>query len=181
VSSNRIRFALILALLAPALGGCSLFQHVDKPTCPRLSIPADADRLTRFRPGPGRDLTDVRFQVRIASYDGSCIYDKDTRKMTVSVRVGFTALLGPAATGRNATIEYFVAVPGYFPSPQAKQVLRFPITFPPGVNQADFKDDNIDVIVPVRDLSNLDKQEIFIGLQLVAADLDYNRTHPATR
>src|SRR5277367_6532213 len=60
--SGRFRFALLLAVLAPVLGGCGLLFPPDKPTCPRVSIPADADRLTRFRAGAGRDLTDVRFQ-----------------------------------------------------------------------------------------------------------------------
>jgi len=103
------------------LGSCSAAEKVtnlfSKPTilpCPDYRILADAANYTTFRPGTGRDLTDVDVEGNFDNMRLSCKtnLDKETKigTMDVEVILDFIAQRGPANTTRKATFPYFVSV-----------------------------------------------------------------------
>ena len=57
-----IRKTIVIAaavLAAGALSGCGVLSKKEATACPQYVVASDAASVTRFREGPGRDLTDV--------------------------------------------------------------------------------------------------------------------------
>ena len=179
--ARGMRFGLAAAFLcgcAFALSGCKMFVKEEPPPCPRVSILADAASLTRFRSGPGRDITDVALQAKVADYHGECRYDKDKRIMTLALKVGFDVQRGAALREDKTSLRYFISVPTFYPYDGAKKVLTTEVEFPEHRDLMHVVDKEVELDFPVRSLKELERYEIFIGFQLDPAELDYNRTHP---
>ncbi|HLO78930.1 MAG TPA: hypothetical protein VK196_20930 [Magnetospirillum sp.] len=161
------------ALLPLALASCSLFGKKEPPPCPPIYILGDASKLTKFRAGPGRDLTDVEFEAEIQGYTGGCTYDE--KGAMVDLQVSFALKRGPADTDRKADFTYFVAIPHYYPSPEAKAEFATSVQFPEGTNYVRFTDEEVVMRVPVKDKDIINKYEIYLGFQETREELDRNR------
>ncbi len=169
-----LRPVLAIPVCALLLAGCGAFQKEESRSCPEIRIDATTASLTRFQPGQGRDITDVVLSGDVTGFDGNCQYDKDT--VVVTLYPSFTLELGPAATDRTQSVEYFVAVPSYFPSPQAKQVFRTMVPFPANLNRLGFRGDEIAISLPLEnDQATAAHQQVYLGFQLTPEQLEYNR------
>jgi hypothetical protein len=168
---------VVAALLA--LSGCKVLVKEEPPPCPRVSILADASHLTRFRPGAGQAEGDVEFRARIVDYNGSCYYDRDEKTMSVTLQLAIEATRGPALTDGKRDLNYFVAVPFFFPESEAKKILPLTIDIPKGANGVKATDRDVRISFPVRNIKELERYELFVGLQLDEAELRYNRQHSA--
>ncbi len=94
--------------------------------------------------------------------------------MTLQVQMVFSR--GPAAQGRDVQTGYFIAVPSFYPKPEAKRVMPVKFTFANAADHVRITDNEVDVILPAKDLAkDIDKLGVFIGFQLDKAELDYNR------
>lgn len=116
------------ALLAPAAAGCSsvkntlgdtwlgeeMFEDEYVPPCPRVRLQPLHDTLTLFRDGPGRDLTDVRFEVDLNAYKLACGHDIDDETLAGELYVELNAVFvvdrGPADKSRRLAVPYIVAL-----------------------------------------------------------------------
>jgi hypothetical protein len=167
---------MALALvLATTLGGCGLFgSSKPKVPCPKVFLTENTSHITAFRPGPGRDITDVDFQADLVGYTGSCTYDKN--KLTVELNATFDVTRGPANTARKVAFNYFVAIPKVYPSPAGKRVFDVGFDFAPNQSRARFGDE-IEVDVPLKNLNDGPSYEIYLGFQLTPEQLEYNRAH----
>lgn len=177
MTSRSVRL-LALALAAPiALSGCdTLTQLASKtkpPPCPPIYILSDTAKITKFRPGSGRDLTDVELEAEVVAYKGNCSYDD--KGATVEVQVSFDVTRGPASTSRNTELTYFVAIPKFYPAPEAKAEFTFPISFPEGVDQARVNDEDVILHIPVKDREVINNYEIYLGFQATPEELERNR------
>jgi hypothetical protein len=176
--SGRRRVALVAATaaLSLGLGGCSIFSKKQPPPCPEINILADAARFTQFKPGTGRDITDTVLSGEITGYKGACSYDKDAKQMTVTLQVQMTFTKGPAAPGNDAKAQYFVALPAFFPKPEAKQVLGVQFAFAANADHVQITDNQVEVKFQVKDFGkDIPNREIYVGFQLDQDELDYNR------
>ncbi|HLN22625.1 MAG TPA: hypothetical protein VK558_01425 [Patescibacteria group bacterium] len=170
------RSAAALAALV-ALGGCSLFESKKElPPCPRVSVLSEASKLTQFRTGQGRDITDVELQAEFTGYHGSCKFDYEKQIMTVTMQVGIDAQRGPAAKGRKADIAYFIAIPAFSSTPKGKAIMQVPLEFPENTDRVRYIDSEVEATFKVPKLDDLAKYEVFLGLQLTPEQLEYNRT-----
>ena len=169
------RFALsAAALLAlPFLASCSVLEKKAPPPCPPIYLLGDAAQLTKYKPGRGRDLTDIEFQAEIQGYTGECGYDE--KGAIVELQVTFNLIRGPADDDRKAAFEYFLAVPLYYPAPEAKAVFPIEATFPEGGNYTRHTDETVVMRIPVKDKDIIQKYEIYLGFQTSAAELEANR------
>ena len=107
----RLRLRLLLApgIVAASLSGCgpSLEEQSQlRASCPQAMRVQDASTLTRFRPGAGRDRTDVLFEAELGQVNVAC----SARKNEVSVDLTMQILVaqGPANRDRVANVGYFV-------------------------------------------------------------------------
>ncbi len=76
--------------------------------CPTGLVLADASEATDFRDGPGRDLSDVVAQVRIADIAVACSHDRQGVRVDLQVAIG--AERGPANRAGRHEAGYFVAL-----------------------------------------------------------------------
>jgi hypothetical protein len=174
-----LRFSrlLVAVMAAPfALSACSLLEKKEPPPCPPVYILSDAANITKFRDGPGRDLTDVETEAEVVAYKGSCSYDDKGAK--VDLQVTIEAKRGPANSKGRAQLTYFVAIPHFYPSPQAKAVFPVQIEFPPGTTQVRYTDEAVSMRIPVKTKDLIDKFEIYLGFQTSQEELDMNRKAP---
>jgi hypothetical protein len=163
----------IVAALALAVSGCANpFKKKDPLPCPSAAIVKDASRKVVFRPGPGRDVTDIVVEARLPRILVSCEYND--RGVEVTTVVNIIAARGPADTTRRANIRYFVAVI----NPQTQIIgkrefeseLRFPINIDRG-----FTSEELVQMIPVGKGVAADGYAIAVGFQLTREELEANR------
>lgn len=171
------RAVALAAVVGIALPACSSKQPPPGP-CPRALILADADSLTRFREGAGRDLIDVDFNARFANVVSECEYDVDKTKagkMTVRVTSAFAVERGPSNRTRKASLNYFVTLTDDRREPVAKSEFAVGVEFPPNVTRQVLADTPIELKVPIRAGQSGRNFTVYVGFQLTEAELDHNR------
>jgi hypothetical protein len=170
---NRSLFPFACAGMAMLLSSCSLMEKKEPPPCPPIYILGDASKLTKYRDGAGRDLTDVEFEAEVQGYSGGCLYDE--KGAEVELQVKFAIKRGPADNDRKVDFSYFAAIPLYYPSPEAKAEFPVSVTFPEGSNYIRFTDESVVMRIPVKDKDVIQKYEIYLGFQASADELERNR------
>jgi hypothetical protein len=161
-----------LALVAVLLSGCVNNQL---PPCPSVRVDSTTARLTQFKEGGGRDMSDVEYQAEVIAYRGSCKFSEEG--VEVQMDLDFSIAAGPAAKKGPANIYYFVAVPQLFPDPVGKRIfqLRRDVPATPGVKDKTTESD-IRIFIPLKKDEPAAAYDVYVGLQLNNAQLDYNRT-----
>ncbi|SDE05144.1 hypothetical protein SAMN05421720_1035 [Rhodospira trueperi] len=161
------------------LSACSgpVFEREETRPCPPVRMEATTVDLTRFRPGPGRDLTDVVLEAELTGYQGECQYDDDEQSVRVDLVLAFSASLGPAATERQQAFEYYVAIPRFYPDPRGKQVFESTIVFPENTNRVRYVGEELSIEVPLGADGAAAEVPVYIGFQLTPEQIEYNRAH----
>lgn len=166
------------ALMALGLAACTTNTAAPQP-CPAILIPTDGAKLTRFVPGPGRDIIDVVHEDQVSGFAHRCEYDTDASgagAVTVEVYPAFESTQGPANQDSNAQFEFFIAI-----ADQENNLLekkRFPasIDFPQNMSRIQWqRSEPIALTIPLKAGQNGTDFQIFIGLQMTRAELDYQR------
>lgn len=173
---NFMRRISVAGAAMIVLAGCGMVGgKTVKLACPRAGILKEAAAITKFRPGPGRDLTDVIYLARLVNLKSACKYNR--KGVTVDITLALAAERGPAIQGTKATLEYFVAIAGPGGDILAKKEFATPVSFPNNVTQARVADE-LQQIIPLRRGASGADHRIIIGFQLQRAELEYNRQHP---
>lgn len=163
------------ALSLAGLAGCGLFSPpVEQYDCPTTAAVGDARTLSKFRDGPGRDLTDVRYHVRLVDVASKCSYDR--KGVIVQMLAGFALELGPANPDRNATYEFFVAITDPANQIIAKRIFTTSLAFPGNVGYVEHREE-LEQRIPLPKGGGAADYQVIIGLQLTADELEYNRTY----
>lgn len=162
-------------VLCLGLGACGYFTEREyQPPCPRAAVMADAQDVSSFRPGPGRDLTDILYEGFIAGVDGSCEYNDDGY-VEVDMDIGFNLSIGPALEDGIGHWRYFVVILDPDGQRIAKEVFAIDLAF----EQASFQTGWVEQITqrivysPWFDASGY---RILVGFQLTREELDYLRS-----
>ncbi|MFH1803807.1 MAG: hypothetical protein ABID63_02830 [Pseudomonadota bacterium] len=154
--------------------GSSFFEEPVIPACPRAFLPSDTASLTEFN-GAGRDLTDVIVQADFDGYNGNCAYDLDDKVVEILISPVILAELGPAATNRNASLQYFVALKDPDGNFIEKSVFDVALVFPNNLNLVRYRDKEVTLKLPLDDVWAGPDYEIYLGFQMSRDQLDYNR------
>lgn len=169
---------LLLSATMAFLAACSDKGPVVAPPCPATVMVQDVADVTVFKPGRGRDLTDVVMEAAIAGIDGFCETDFDdgrVSEVSVDMRVLFQVTRGPANTDRKGTFRYFVAVADRNDKPLQKRIFTTEIEFPGNRNRiAPFEE--MSLKIPLKAGENGGDYTVLVGFQLTAEQLEYNRS-----
>lgn len=181
LSARRVRraaaWAAVIAVFA-FTSGCGIFGKAPQlPSCPPVAIVAETAKLVKFRPGPGRDLTDVQYEAEISDFQGKCDYDK--RGVNIDITVAFTVSRGPAMGGQQAQFDYFVAIPKYRPAEMGKRIFPVAVKFDTAA-QRGVQTDEVHLQIPVQP-DDSDTYEIYLGLQLSHDEVEFNRARRTNR
>ena len=148
------------------------------PAWPTVKLLQDADKVTVYRPGPGRDITDILYEAKLTGFTGECEYlgeDGIFQEVVVSVRAKFDLARGPADSRRIADLYYFVAVPEFFPAPEGKKQFERRVGFPKGRDNITFKDDFVEIRIPLTKDRKGPGSSVYIGFHLTQDQLKHNR------
>ena len=156
--------------------GCNLADEKKlSPPCPNFLLLAHAERMTKFSVGPGRDVTDVNFSTKITNFHGSC--DHTSRGIETDLFVEFSVQRGPANRSREASFEYFVAIPRFHPAPAGKKILPITVKFEGNKKRLVYRD-QIHLKIPLGDMEVAANYDVYIGFQLTNKQLEFNRRRP---
>lgn len=175
----RPSFARRCALIVPMavfgfLAGCNTIKVV--PPCPPVRFDKATASLTQFKPGPGRDVTDTVYQAEISGYRGRCTHNEDS--VDVDLDLDFALAGGPAAAGGKVNLYYFVALPQFFPQPDGKTIIGITRDAPANGEVQRFTESNVRITIPLKENEAGAAFDIYIGFQVDAAQLEYNRRNP---
>ena len=179
---------LLLGLIPLVIAGCSAVEEsyykllgndTYRPTvCPRLSILADASELTRYKPGPGRDIIDTTVEGVISGVDVKCGYeleDDQSGVLNVSILLHFEATVGPANQTNKAQLAYFLAVLDQNKKVLKRETFPFEVHFPGNVVKSSFRDEPVQFILPIKRGEDGSIFEIYAGFQLTPEEVEFNR------
>ncbi len=189
---RRSRHLAAVGLVAMMLAGCEVGipdispfgKKAALPACPTVRILPSAAEITSFRAGPGRDITDIEYEARMAGFQGDCEYNGDSPDWTsvdVVVKPAFEVGRGPAAASRTVALTYFVAISNFHPDPKGKSEFKLQVAFPENRNNVQVVDNEVRLNIPLSaDLQGPDV-DIFMGFALTREQLDYNRNRQRGR
>ena len=181
----------LLALAAAALSGCGAVNAINPftdavvvPPCPQVELLPDADHMTVFANGPGRDISDVVLESEIKGFKGECEYvggAPDYTEVVLNLRVSFDLILGPASRRRDHKFGYFVAMPDFFPRKDGKSGFSAAVKFPPRRNRVTFTDDPLEITIPLSESRRGPDTKVVISFALSRDQLNFNRSNTKTR
>lgn len=161
----------ISALAAFILSGCAL-EPV--PPCPEIRIDSNTSTLTKFKPGEGRDITDVMYQAEIISFEGNCRFDDDGVEAVMDIEMMVSG--GPAVEPESIDLFYFVAIPRFFPEPAGKKIFSRQYKIPTGGPRRErLTESNVRIFIPLEDKLTAAGYDVYLGFQLTDEQLQYNR------
>ena len=172
------RFAYMLPV-ALALAGCGWFGGSNKEKeatasayCPTPLSVQDAQRLTRFKPGTGRDPRDVAFEAVLVQTNAACAISRQTMDISVFMQIAVNA--GPAVTPGTTRVPFFVRV---LDASGAVVVGRdeyadykLSAASPRGMSR-----EELAVKIPFNSVSDLGAYKIAVGLLPTPDELEFNR------
>lgn len=171
--ARPFRAVLAASTVGLLVSACGLFDKDVRYQCPAVFILEDARELTRFKPGPGRDITDILFQAEIVNFVGDCDYDEGLAEIQLSVQIRVER--GPANKGREIAFDYFVAIPQFQSQPEGKNVFSVAGAFEGSLTRMQYQDD-LEMTVPVKVPTDGAALEIILGFQLTPEELTFNRS-----
>lgn len=159
------------------LGMClSLLTACAEPTkiipCPPILIPLDTERVTRFAPGTGRDITDVVMRGEIRFLSGECTVKDEEVEMTFPIAV--RGLRGPAQKTGVEPIELFLAVSTPDREILNRREMDMTLNFV-GNRTSTVSSDTVTVVIPKKEEQSAKSFILFIGLVLSEEELQFNR------
>lgn len=168
------KFATCLVLLLLPLSACGTNKDTDwSGDCPTGAVLSEAATLTRFKPGQGKDPTDVVLTGEMQTPKLSCDYDKESGKVEVSVSVPITVKRGPAAGNAPQKLSFFVAIVDTDSNVIVKHNYAREISLDENVFSLSESPDNT-VFNVAKDKKPV-AYEVLIGFQLSRDELAYNR------
>ena len=187
---SRKLTSLAPLLLTAALAGCSsssfggLFgpdRNEFAPPCPRPTLIAGLEDLTRFRSETGKDLTEMVVQGRVLRLAGECrLASRGSATVETSVTVSAEFVRGPAMQGRTATVSLFIAVTEGNVVLD-KQVIEFPVEFPANVDRVALQSQPVQLTLPTTPTKSPAAFNIVAGFQLTPGELATNKQRTPTR
>lgn len=183
-----IRRTAGLMVLAAVLAACEVDPpsfadfgfggKVPLPGCPPVKLLGAAGEIVQYREGPGRDITDIVHESKLVGFTGDCEFIGDSPNFThvkVLMRPVLDISRGPAATGRTLDLNYFVAIPDFYPKPEGRREMSVRVLFPENRSTVRVQDEEVSVTIPLSGGRRAPDTDIFLGFVLTEEQLKANR------
>ena len=164
-----------LAFAALALAGCGGRSEKEKAAasyCPQPLTVQDAQSLTRFKEGAGRDPRDVVFEATMMSAGTACTMRRGKLEVDVVMRIAVNA--GPSVGTGTTRVPFFVRVLDANGSvlQGTDQLADYKLS---AASPRGMSDETVAVGLPFSEPSELGGYRIAVGLKPSQQELDYNR------
>ena len=174
---RKFVFLLPLALALP-LGACGWFGGSSKSDdstnvyCPTPLTVQDAQRLTHFKDGPGRDPRDVAYEAAMIASGTTCQLNRNQLSVNLVMRISVSA--GPSAEPGATRVPYFVRVINAAGTVVQGQEFTADFRLSSG-NPRGTSQEELSLALPYSQLSDLAGYRIAVGLKPTQEELNYNR------
>ncbi len=145
------------------------------PECAPVGILSEGADLTSYA-GPSHDLATLVTQASVVAVNGTCSNAEKGHALHTNVSVVISILRGPAASQRDITIPYFIAVV-QGSTIISKHDLSIEAHFPPNVDRLALKSEPLGLELPISRRMSSDSYRLEVALQLTPGELAYNREH----
>lgn len=168
----RTPFPTLALIGLIALGACA--GQDDQPTiaCPRVLVDEDVGSITRFRDGPGRDITDILATAEFNRIAGACEADEETLRVDLLMEI--VAERGAAGGAVGAELPVFMAVVDQNRQVIDRRVFTETARFPGNQNRVAIADAFV-VEIPRQPEAATDSYTIYVGFELTRAEVEFNR------
>ncbi|MBB4657808.1 hypothetical protein [Parvularcula dongshanensis] len=171
--------ALLLTLLL--LAGCSSLresrrraEQANPAPCPNVFVLDDAARIIEFDGEPSLDT--VAWTGEVRDVRTNCRYVEDT-PISAEIEIDFALGRGPAASGYQHELQYFVAVTRTNRDLIEKSEFTLPVTFREGRATVTLTDEVDGIVIPRANADTAGTNfEIAVGFVLTRDQLLYNRS-----
>ena len=173
---------LLLALFVVFISSCQALVKEEPPPCPKVSLLEETASITKLasitkKSEEGANIATTKsLNARIKTYQGSCSYDSEKKIMSVSLILAVEAERTIRFVGDEAYLDYYIAIPAFFPDPKAKKIIPLSIKFVADEMKKTISLPEQHITIPVPIIKDLKKYEIFVGWQLNGDELTYNRS-----
>ena len=100
---------MLAAVVALPLAACGGGRDPSADyACPQPFTVQDAERLTHFKEGAGRDPRDIAYEASLIGAQAGCKLTKNSVEVTLLVRIAATA--GPSVSPGQTNVPFFVRV-----------------------------------------------------------------------
>lgn len=182
IFGKRPCIAIAAVALIGALAACDKLNPLEKPLvqpCPDYFILEDAANLTKFRDGPGRDLTDVTYRAEMKSITLECVsnIDKATKSGTMDIQIApvVGAEMGAAYHGGDTTVPMFVVVTDPDKKILYREVLKMAISFDGNKTRLIAKTPPTVIEVPITPAVKSKYYKVYGGFELTQDEAKFNR------
>lgn len=181
---SKLTYKLTIAsilVVGMGLSGCSTAKKIlevgeaaekNPGPCPVAFSLYEASRLVEFK--GSESFANVGFTAEINKVRSLCRYvgDKPIHS-DLSLDIAFGR--GPAASGRTATYQYFVAVTRKDIEVIEKQIFPITVTFPEGVDVVELTEEIGDIVIPrANENTSGANFEIIVGFELSQEQIAFN-------
>lgn len=167
---------VLVAMPLLALGACSNTTNTRLPVaCARPGILAEGADLTRYRPGPVRDLTTLEWDARITGITGGCNPGRKNASIEVTLTANFTVERGVGAEGRVIDLPWFVAVVDANDERiLSRRSFTERVTFARNETRTTVESGAINLSLPVGESRRASDYRIYVSFELTPEDFAYN-------
>jgi hypothetical protein len=171
---SKVVFAapVLLALALSGCGGNKKDEAVAGSYCPSPFLVQDAQSITRFKPGPGRDPRDIAFQASLTGTGVACEVSRGKLDVTLKLRVVVNA--GPSVGAGTTSVPYFVRLldgsGGVSEGQDFNADFKLSTSSPRGGSV-----EEITLSIPYNVPSDLGAYRVAVGLKPTPDELEYNR------
>jgi len=186
---------VVISILLPLLAACQSAEGLYSlggrkkpvPPCPSVKFPKDLDKITVFKTGSGQDITDIIYEAELTASTGECEYFRNDNVYTsvvLTLQVDMEVTTGPAANTRRAKLNYFVAIPDFFPegwhlqpteSVNGYKSAKVVVTLPPKGKTIGLVDEPIYIRIPLSGQHSGPQTIVLMGFVLSNDQLQFNQ------
>ncbi len=167
---------VLAAVMVAQLVGCGGPASTVPIACPQPGLLAEGADLTRYRPGPVRDLTSLEFDAKLAGLNGDCRPGRGNRSIEMSLSTRFAVDRGPAAGQRVVDLPWFVAViDARDESILSRQRFTERVSFARNETRTTGSSAPVTLSLPVSETRRAQDYRILVSFELTPEDLALNR------
>jgi hypothetical protein len=157
----------VVFALALTLAACGPGTPEVTYVCPQPFTVQDAERLTHFKEGAGRDPRDIAYEASIVGSATKCSLSRKRVDVTLFLRISVSA--GPSAGAGRTSVPYFVRVLDSANNVVQSQDFNADFRLTSG-NPRGSSQEELTFVVPVDGA-----YRIAVGLRPTMEELNYNR------
>ena len=165
-------FVILSASFVTACGASEIFQEQVPPSCPTLKPLQNGEKVVRYKPGVGRDITDVILEAEFTQFDGECQANEEL--VEVGVSIGMKASKGPALEGDLTKVGVILAITDLDKKIIDQSVFDVTLDFSGNRSTISYFERFL-IDIPLKEGVKSDEFNIYLTFALSPEEMDFNK------